>query len=361
MDKILIVDDSIINRDILKDILKEDYEVVEAENGDMAIEILKTMYKDLSLILLDIYMPGLTGYDVLDYMNKSDLLKRLPVIVMSGDNSQEVELNSLALKATDFIRKPFDELVVKRRVKNTIDLYNYKKNLEDKVEEQTKRIHKQYEILLDQNSKIKNQNDKIIELLAVVVEYRDVESGNHIQRIKGYTNALAKQVKKDYPELKITDKYIETITNASVLHDIGKIAIPDSILLKPGRLTKEEFEVMKTHTTKGAEILNFISNVLDKDFAEASLNIATYHHERIDGRGYPKGLVGDEIPLCAQIVSVADVYDALVTKRVYKDAYSHEEATKMIIAGECGTFSKELLASFKNVCDEFETIASNNR
>lgn len=354
MDKILVVDDSLINRSLLCDLLKDEYEIEEAENGKDALMILEKRYKEFSLVILDIVMPGISGYDVLAEMKNKGMLSAIPVIVMSGDSSEDVEKNSLALQATDFIRKPFESIIVKRRVKNVVDLYNYKKNLEAQVESQTKRIHSQYE-------KIRLQNEKIIEVLGMVVEYRDLESGNHIRRIKNYTNALACEVKELYPEYNLTNLTIDIMTQASVLHDVGKIAISDAILLKPARLSKEEFEIMKTHSIKGAEILGYVKNALDEKFAKIALEICRHHHERYDGRGYPDGLIGDNIPLSAQIVSVADVYDALVTERVYKKAYTHEEATNMILAGECGTFSPKMLEAFKHINDKFKEIAENNK
>lgn len=354
MKRILVVDDSKLNRLMLVDILKKDYEIEEAESGLQALKILEKRAEDFSLVILDIIMPEVSGYDVLCEMDANNLLEILPVIVISGDSSSEVEKNSLVLKATDFIKKPFDDFIVKRRVKNVVDLYSYKNTLEEKIEEQTKKLNEQYD-------KIRVQNERIIDVLGMVVEYRDLESGNHIQRIKTYTKILALELMNLYPEYKLTKSLINTIVQASVLHDVGKIAIPDNILLKPGRLTNEEFEIMKTHTIKGAEIIEKTGEALDSDFEKISYDIAKYHHERYDGRGYPLGLKGDEIPLPAQIVSIADVYDALVTERVYKRAYTHVEAFNMILNNECGVFSPKLLECFKIVANQFEKIAERFR
>ena len=197
----------------------------------------------------------------------------------------------------------------------------------------------------------------MIDILGTVVEYRNLESGQHIERVKGYTKLLAEQLMKDYPEYGLTSDKVSVITSASALHDIGKIAIPDAILMKPGKLTQEEFEYMKSHTTKGGEILNSIKNVWDEEYGKVSYEICRHHHERYDGRGYPDGLKGEQIPLSAQIVSIADVYDALVNERVYKSAFSKEKAFQMIVTGECGVFSPKLLDCFWNARRAFERLA----
>lgn len=357
MEKILIVDDVSINRMVLTDILEEDYEVEQANSGKNAIEILNQKYDEFSLVLLDLIMPGISGFDVLEYMNSQGWLDQLPVIVISGENSQEAEEKSLELRATDFIRKPFDESIVQRRVKNIVDLYVYRRGLERKVQEQTKELQQQYQTLLKQAERIKQNNERIIDVLGMVVEYRHSESGMHVQRVKKYTEILATEAMKEYPEYGLTEEKVQKIATASVLHDLGKIAIPDGILLKPGKLTADEFEYMKTHTTKGGEILSQIKGAWEDDFGEICYQICRHHHEKYDGRGYPDGLKGEGIPLPAQIVSIADVYDALISNRVYKKAFSLEKAYNMILEGECGMFSPRLMHCFQNVRSQFEATA----
>lgn len=357
MERILIVDDVSINRMVLTDILEENYEIEEANSGKHALEILSERYREFSLVLLDLIMPDISGFDVLEYMNNQGWLDQLPVIVISGENSQEAEERSLDLRATDFIRKPFDESIVQRRVKNIVDLYIYRRSLEHKVQEQTKELHQQYQKLLEQAERIKQNNERIIDVLGMVVEYRHSESGMHVQRVKKYTELLAREAMKDYPEYGLTEEKVQKIATASVLHDLGKIAIPDGILLKPGKLTADEFEYMKTHTTKGGEILSQIKGAWEDDFGEMCYQICRHHHEKYDGRGYPDGLKGEDIPLPAQIVSIADVYDALISNRVYKKAFSLGKAYEMILAGECGMFSPRLMECFKKVREQFEATA----
>lgn len=231
--------------------------------------------------------------------------------------------------------------------------------LEEKVEKQSEMMKRQYKLLLQQAEKLRESNIRIIEILGTVVECRNLESGEHIKRVKGFTKILAESLMREYPEYKLTPQCVEIISATSALHDIGKISISDSILLKPGKLTDEEYEYMKSHTTRGCEILENIKDVWDEKFHETGYKICRYHHERYDGSGYPDGLAGDDIPIEAQIVSVADVYDALISERVYKEAYAPEEAYRMIITGECGVFSPKLLECFKKVKKEFEHFHEN--
>lgn len=247
------------------------------------------------------------------------------------------------------------------RVKNIVDLFTYKKSLEDKVAVQTQTLREQYNLLEIQAAKLKETNIRIIDILGMVVEFRNLESGEHIKRVKGFTEILANQFMKDYPEYGLTDHIIEMIVSSSSLHDVGKIAIPDNILLKPGRLTNEEFECMKSHTVRGCDVLNNIEGVWDDEYREYAYDICRHHHERFDGRGYPDGLKGDDIPISAQLVSVADVYDALVSERCYKKAFPKPQAAQMIINGECGIFSPKILDSFQKVTAQFEALADENK
>lgn len=355
--KILIVDDVELNRAMIGTILEEDYTIVEADNGETALEILDAMKDEIAAILLDLIMPKMDGFEVLEELNKTGIVKKIPVLIISGENSAENEHRCFELGIADFIGKPFNNLIVKRRVRNVADFYNYKNTLEEKVAEQTAVLRKAYQTLKAQTEKLKMRNQEIIEVLGTVVEYRNLESGEHVQRVKGYTRILAECFMREYPEYKLTQEKIDMIVSASALHDIGKIAIPDSILQKPGRLTKDEYEYMKSHTTRGNEIIDSIKSGWDQDARQVSYEIIRHHHERYDGKGYPDGLEGDHIPISAQFVSVADVYDALVNERCYKDAYSPEAAYHMIVRGECGVFSPKIMDCFRKVRKEFEELA----
>lgn len=346
MRKILVVDDVIINRMILSDALSDKYEVDMAENGDVALKMLEGHVEEYGLVLLDLIMPVKDGFAVLDEMNRRGWSERLPVIVISGDIGSNVENRSLQMGATDYIRKPFNETVVRLRADNTYQLFELKRSLEDKVDAQTEELRRRYE-------QIESFNDNMVDLLGTIVEYRHLESGDHVHRVKTYTELLANEVKDTLPEYGLDDEAVDCIAKASVLHDLGKVTIPDSILLKPGRLTKEEFDVMKTHTVKGGEFIEQIQGTWDEEFKETAYNISRHHHERYDGRGYPDGLVGDEIPISAQIVSIADVFDALTTDRVYKKAFTPQVAHQMILDGECGVFSPKLIACMRRIKPKF--------
>lgn len=356
--KILIVDDAIMNRDILKEILKDTYDILEAEDGKAALEILDAEKYEISAILLDLIMPVMDGFEVLKELNARNMIEKIPVLIISGENSTQNEQRCFELGIADFIGKPFNARLVRKRVQNAAEHYANRNELEAKVEEQTNVLRKAYRTLKSQAEQLKRRNQDIIEILGTVVEYRNLESGEHVKRVGEYTRILAESFMVEYPEYDLTQDKIDVIVSASALHDIGKITIPDSILLKPGRLTKDEFEYMKSHTTRGCELLESMKNVLDPKYEKVSSEICRHHHERFDGKGYPDGLEGDAIPLSAQLVSVADVYDALVNERCYKDAFSPEEAFRMIVNGECGVFSPRLMEVFRKVRPQFEKIAT---
>jgi putative two-component system response regulator len=300
------------------------------------------------------------GFAVLEVMREKNWMEKFPVLIISGEGSIKIEKKCFEYGISDFVRKPFDNQLVKRRVRNVVNLYLYKNHLEEKVEKQTETLRRQYKLLKMQADQLQQSNKKIIDILGTVVECRNLESGEHIQRVKGFTRILATQLAKDYPEYGLSEKDVEMIAEASPLHDIGKIAIPDNILLKPGKLTQEEFEYMKSHTTRGSDILNQIEGAWDDTYGKLTHDICRHHHERYDGKGYPDGLKGEEIPLSAQIVSIADVYDALVSERVYKGAFTKEEAFHMIVNGECGIFSPKLLECFRRARKDFESFAGEN-
>jgi putative two-component system response regulator len=353
---ILIVDDMEINRDILEDILGEEYKIMQAEDGAQAIKMIEQYKDELSIILLDLIMPGVDGYGVLTYMGKNEYLTRIPVLVITGENSVQVEERCFDLGTSDFIRKPFDNSLVKKRVSNIVELYSYKKGLEDKIRQQTKTLRNQYNLLRKQAGELEKKNENIIEIVGTIVEYREMESSDHVRRVKGYTRILAEQLMKDYPEYELTEKKVAVIVSASAMHDIGKIAIPDSILLKPGRLTADEYEYMKSHTLRGCEILNNIKGAWDEAYGKCCYDICRNHHERYDGGGYPDGLKGEEIPISAQLVSVAETYEELLHERVYKDAYSKDTAFQMILQGDRGVFSPKLLEVFRKVREQLENL-----
>lgn len=356
-DKILIVDDVEINRELLSEILNEEYTILMAENGKEAMKILEEHHEEIAVLMLDLVMPEMDGFAVLRELDRRPWSKNIGIIIISSDNTIKTETECFDLGVSDFVHRPFDNRLVKKRVNNVVSLYQYQQELEAKVEKQTATLRKQYRLLQMQAEQLRQSRTNVIDILGTVVEYRNLESGQHIERVKGYTRLLAERLMIDYPEYGLTQKEVDVIVSASALHDIGKIAIPDSILLKPGRLTEEEFEYMKSHTTKGGEILNSIKNVWDEEYGKVSYEICRHHHERYDGRGYPDGLKGEAIPLSAQIVSIADVYDALVNERVYKSAYSKEKAFQMIVTGECGVFSPKLLDCFWNARKDFEKLA----
>lgn len=327
--KILIVDDAQMNRMILADMLSEQYEILEASNGKEAISILEKHQMDIALVLLDIVMPVMDGFEVLTVMNKKVWIENTPVITISSETSSIYIDRAYDLGATDYINRPFDEKTVQRRVKNTIMLYAKQKMLEGMVAEQVVEKEK--------------SNFMMVEILSNIVEFRNGESGLHILNIRTITELLLQQLMQTTDQYQLTSAQIALIVYASALHDIGKISIPEEILNKPGKLTAEEFEIMKTHSKIGAQILENAPYWKSEKLIQIAHDICLWHHERYDGRGYPDGLKGEEIPISAQVVSLADVYDALTSERVYKPAFSHEEAMKMIIDGKCGTFSPILL------------------
>lgn len=361
---ILIVDDVESNRLILHDLFEKKYHIMEAGNGREALEILEKSGRIISLLLLDVIMPVMDGVEVLKELDERQMLKDFPVILITGEDSKEIEKKAYDYGVVDIIRKPFDSYITIKRVDNNLDLFRHKKHLEKmvhkqtlKLEEQRALLEKQNALLVEQNQKVRDLNVAIIESMSNVVEFRNMESGQHIKRIKSFTECMARCVAVEYPQYGLTEDMIRVMSEASAMHDIGKIVIPDSILLKPGRLTKDEFEIIKTHTTRGCEVIDSIAGFQGKEYFEYSYEICRYHHERYDGRGYPEGLVGEDIPIAAQIVAVADVYDALTTERVYKRAYDTDEAYHMIQNGECGTFSPRMLGCLKLVKHEFEELA----
>lgn len=336
--QLLIVDDSEINREILTEILKDDYRILQAENGEEGIRILQEHENDIELVLLDILMPGLNGFDVLNLMNINHWIEDIPVIIISAENSGDYVRKAYELGASDYVNCPFDSKTVYQRVYNIIKLYAKQKRLLSLVKDQ-----------IYENEK---NNQMMISILSHIVEFRNGESGKHVLHINILTGLLLDKLTQKSDKYFISGNEQYLITTASALHDIGKIGIDEKILNKPGKLTAEEFEIMKQHTVIGEEMLKNLEFYQDEELVRYAREICRWHHERYDGRGYPDGLVGDEIPIAAQVVSMADVYDALTSERVYKKAFSHEKAMEMILNGECGTFNPLLLECLQEIVGE---------
>ena len=340
--KVLIVDDAEMNRAILTEILGNEYEILEAENGRECMQLLQKYRTGISVILLDIVMPVMNGFAVLGEMARQGLIDDIPIIMISSADSDDVIRQAYELGVTDYISRPFDAKIVYRRVVNAIKLYAKQRRLVSMV---TKQIVE----------KEKNDN-MLIDILSHIVEFRNTESGQHVLHMKQLTELLLSELLQKTDMYHLDAAKRDLIVTASALHDIGKIAIPEEILNKPGRLTKEEFEIMKTHTTIGSEMLDNIEGYGDEPLVRTAYAICRWHHERYDGRGYPDGLVGEQIPISAQIVALADVYDALVSKRSYKEAFSHETAVHMILNGECGAFNPLILDCLRSAADKILQI-----
>ncbi len=339
---VLLVDDAEMNRIILDEILEDSYRIVEAKDGVEALEQVEKYGNELNLILLDIVMPNMDGFEVLYHLNEKSLLDNVPVIIISSDDNNDSIKRTYELGAADYIRRPFDAEVVKKRVSNIIKLYQRQRKLQSEIRQQ-----------IEDNEKISNMMTGI---LSHIVEYRNGESGPHVIHVEQITKILLDQLQRVTTQYPLTDEDKKMIVEASALHDIGKIGIDEKILNKPGRLTDEEYEIMKQHTVIGARIIEQMDIYKDEPFVHYIYDICKGHHERWDGKGYPEGKKGDEIPISAQVVSLADVYDALVNKRVYKDAYSHEEAVQMILDGKCGEFNPILLKCLEEAQDKIKMV-----
>lgn len=346
--KILIVDDSEMNRMILTDILEGKYEILEAEDGVEAIEIIEKSKDEFLFVLLDIRMPRMDGLEVLDAINKNYWTDRVVVVMISSDDNPDNINLAYNLGAFDYIRRPFDPVMVRKRIANTLSLYERQHDLEEAVKAQ-----------YDERQ---SSNDLMISILSHIVEFRNGESGLHIQNVRRITRLLLEQLICITDEYPITATDIELITMAAAIHDVGKISIPEEVLNKPGRLTDEEFEMMKEHTIIGAEMLAKLPvKHLNSLLIKLAYEICRWHHERFDGGGYPDGLKGDEIPITAQVVALADVYDALTSERCYKKKFSHEQALSMILNGECGAFNPLLLRCLEEISDSLVFMHEENQ
>ena len=342
---ILIVDDAEMNRMMLSDMLGDQYDYVEAADGREALRILEKNVA-IDLILLDINMPEMNGFEVLEEMNRNHWIQEVPVIMITAEESVESMEHAYSLGVTDYIPRPFNVYIVRRRVENTLNLYVNQKRL--------------MRLVSDQIAEKEENNTLMVSILSNVVEIRNHESGDHIRNIRRLTELLLHQLVQKTQAYQLSEEDIALIKTASALHDIGKITIPEEILNKPGKLTKEEFEIMKTHSAAGAHILEQMKYGQDKPLYRYAMEICRWHHERWDGHGYPDGLMGEEIPISAQIVAIADVYDALTSERCYKKAYDHTTAINMILNGECGAFNPLLLECLTETAEQLHIVAGVN-
>lgn len=335
---ILVVDDVEINRVMIREIFKEDYTILEAQNGKEALEIIHTYTEDLAAVLLDIIMPIMDGFSVLEVLHRENFMEKVPVFLITAECTEEATLRGFELGVMDVIERPIVAHIVKKRIESIIELCTMRNQLNDQVAMQ--------ELKLDEKTKeIQGLNNAMIGALATAIEFRDGESGEHVKRIHDITLFLLKRTRFGEG---LSQQEIDKIATASIMHDVGKIAIPDYILNKPSKLTKEEYDIMKTHTLRGCELLSRIPVIHHNSVYRFAYDICRHHHERWDGHGYPDGLKGDEISPWSQIVALADVYDALTSERVYKKAYSHEKALDMIANGESGAFNPDLIHEFLN-------------
>ena len=343
---LLIVDDDEFNRAILDNLFAPYYTIWEAENGRLGLEAILADPDAISAVLLDVVMPEMDGLAVLRALQPTGALQRLPVFLITAEARDEVMREAYTLGVMDVISKPVVPYVVQRRVQSVVELFDARKRLSRTVEQQQSELVRRARQIVDLNM-------GMIEALSTAIEFRDGESGEHVRRIHDITALLLSRTAMGAG---LSEEEIEQIALASIMHDVGKIAIPDAILNKPGRLTPEEYEIMKTHTLRGAELLASIPQLRDNQAYTYAYDIARHHHERWDGRGYPDGLIGEEISVWAQTVSLADVYDALRCKRVYKDALPRDKVKEMILGGQCGVFNPRLLSCFFSVEDQLSKL-----
>lgn len=328
--RILVADDSVMNRELLIEMLQDQYELLEAENGREAVEIMEEEEGTLSLLLLDLVMPEMGGFEVLEEMQRRLWIEEIPVIVISAETDANYIDRAYEYGVTDFVTRPFNMAVVRHRVENAMLLFEKQRKMTS--------------LIIDQLYKNRANSRMMTFILSHIVEFRNGESGMHVLHINTITQMLLQQLRKNGNPYGITVEQAEMIVTAASLHDVGKITVPDEVLNKPGKLTPEEFEIMRTHSMKGAEMMRTLpEQMLQMPLVQTAYEICRWHHERFDGKGYPDGLAGEKIPISAQVVSLADVYDALTSERCYKKAFTHETAMNMIIGGECGIFNPRLL------------------
>ena len=353
-DTILIVDDVETNRAILVEILKDKYHTECAEDGMMAVSLMLSGAVRPSIVLLDIMMPEMDGYEVLETMKKNSYTEHIPVIFITAADSELNETKGLGMGAVDYISKPFNPEIVKARVKTHLGLYHYSSRLEAMVQAKV--------------AELVRSKERMLETMANIIEYRNLESGSHVKRTRELTRILADYLcKNPSPGYTVSESDVAIMAMAAPLHDVGKISIPDNVLLKPGKLTVEEFNTMKTHTTLGGVMIKMMiydnnnEDAEDDRYLECCHDIALSHHERWDGTGYPNGVSGDAIPLSARILSLVDVYDALVSERVYKAAMPHEVAVEIISEGAGTQFDAKIVDAFLLVCGRFKEFVDEHQ
>lgn len=343
--RVLVVDDSSLNREILSGILKNEFEIIEAESGEEATAQIERYGADISAVLLDLIMPGMSGFGVLDYMNERGLMSDIPVITITGDESNDSMRLAYEKGVSDYITRPFDAKIVYRRVSNTINVYSKQKQLLSEIKREMR---------------VKDKNRMMtVEILSQIVEHPEEDGGGtHAEHMTEFTKLILERYVTKKEAYGVKNDEIYAISTAAALHDIGKVRIDRKIVDKKGKLTPEEFEIMKTHTLLGEKMLLNIKVFEKEPLIKYAREICRSHHERFDGKGYPDGLKGNEIPISAQVVSVCDVYDALISKRSYKPAYSHEKAMEMIKNGECGAFNPLILECLEECSENFKKIAN---
>ena len=343
---ILVIDDSTFNRAVFRDMFNGEYTILEAEDGEEGLRMIKEKRKELAAILLNIVMPELDGFEVLEILQKRRIIKTIPVFMVTSQHSEESCIRGFQMGVMDVIQMPFSKNVIKQRIRSIIELFSMRNHLGDMLKVQTEELYRK-------ERETQELYYTLIEALAAAIEFRSCEAGEHVNRIYHLTKLLLERT--GYGE-SLSEIERDRIAMAAILHDVGKIAIPDYILNKPGKLTKEEFEIMKKHTVLGDELLDSISRVKNSTLYDCVRDICRHHHERWDGQGYPDGAKGDEISPWAQIVGLADAYDALTSERVYKPSYTHEQSMQMILNGECGKFNPELMRAFSDLRDEIKVL-----
>ncbi|MCR4687736.1 MAG: response regulator [Lachnospiraceae bacterium] len=334
---ILIADDAEMNRIILKEMLKDSYEILEAEDGEEALKVIKEIGNNLDLILLDCIMPKVNGFDVLNEMRRMWWKVDIPVIMISAENDRAFIVKAYRLGAVDYITRPFDCAIVQHRVNGVMHMHKQEKYFYDMA---TTQMMEKY-----------HNNNMLMHILSGIVEFRNGESGKHILNVQMLTDMFLREIISISDKYELTSEEISNIYTAAAIHDIGKISIPDHIINKPGRLTEEEFQIMKAHSSIGYDMLCKLEMYQEEPLLKTCKEVVRWHHERFDGRGYPDGLEGDDIPISAQVVSLADVYDALTSERCYKKAFTHEKTIEMIKNGECGQFNPLLIQCLDNLYD----------
>ena len=359
--KILVVDDVESNRMILAEIFRRDYQILEASDVKTTLQILEKSSGETAAVLLDWHLSEEDGSRVLEEMKQKGWMNHIPVLVVTAEQSIDTEKQCIGLGAADMIRKPFDSDVIRKRVDNNISLYQHKNHMEEKVQEQNQILRKQYAVMKLQADKLKKSSQQMIDIVCNILEHHYPEFDENTQTVREISRIIGRKVQAHYPEYKLTDADVEAIAELAALRDIGKLLISDHVLFKPAKLTRKEKEYMKSHTAKGCEIMKMMKGIQTPDDHRKSMEICRYHHERYDGKGYPEGLKGDEIPISAQIVSVVDAYHALISERIYKRAYPKEEAYYMVLGGECGIFSPKIMECFRMSRREIEAINSEER